>query len=134
MFGKRGCVHRTLYKTLQPLFRLQHVNLLHVLQTTKNASTAGNLEYCVNLVKKHDVENYLIGAFHIPRKYRASFFAIHSFNIEIALIRFQGKVHVVYALHEILMYIFIKCEGIRQLLDCDINGGWTHFRTFTRMY
>lgn len=54
-----------------------------------------NLEYCVDLVKKHDVENYMIGSLHIPREFRASFFAIHSFNIEVALIRSQGKKHII---------------------------------------
>jgi hypothetical protein len=53
-----------------------------------------NIEYCVDLVKKHDLENYLIGTLHVPRQFRASFFAIHSFNIEVALIRSQGKAYV----------------------------------------
>lgn len=58
--------------------------------TPSSAINTANLEYCVDLVKKHDLENYLIGTLHIPREFRASYFAIHSFNIEVALIRSQG--------------------------------------------
>ena len=46
------------------------------------------LEYCVNLVKQHDLEHYLAGLF-LPLKYRVPFFAIRAFNAEIAIIRQQ---------------------------------------------
>jgi hypothetical protein len=69
----------------------QSVRLFSLDPTSSAALRTSNLEYCVDLVKKHDLENYLIGTLHVPREFRASFFSIHSFNIEVALIRSQGK-------------------------------------------
>ncbi len=47
-------------------------------------------EYCRDLVKKYDFHNYLIGLL-LPKQYRAGYFAIRSFNIEIATIKDQTK-------------------------------------------
>jgi NADH dehydrogenase [ubiquinone] 1 alpha subcomplex assembly factor 6 len=49
-------------------------------------STTANADYCLNLVKSHDFENYLIGLL-VPRQDRSHFFAVHAFNVEMALIK-----------------------------------------------
>lgn len=52
-------------------------------------STKSNIkvdEYCRELVKKHDFENYL-GNLLVPKQYQSAFFAIRAFNIEIATIK-----------------------------------------------
>lgn len=70
-----------------------HASFRHFSSSDMSSSlpvNKANIEYCVDLVKKHDLENYLIGTLHVPRQFRTSFFAIHSFNIEMALIRSQG--------------------------------------------
>jgi NADH dehydrogenase [ubiquinone] 1 alpha subcomplex assembly factor 6 len=51
-----------------------------------NHSTSGSAEYCLNLVKNHDFENYLIGLL-VPRRDRHHFYSIHAFNVEMALIK-----------------------------------------------
>jgi hypothetical protein len=49
-------------------------------------STTANADYCLNLVKSHDFENYLVGLL-VPRLDRTHFFAVHAFNVEMALIK-----------------------------------------------
>lgn len=44
--------------------------------------------YCVELVKKHDFENYLCGLL-LPADSRAAYFAIRAFNVELATVRDQ---------------------------------------------
>jgi NADH dehydrogenase [ubiquinone] 1 alpha subcomplex assembly factor 6 len=57
----------------------------------RNISTIdSNVDYCVQLVKTHDYENFLVGLM-IARKHRASFYTIKAFNIEIAMIKDQSK-------------------------------------------
>ena len=46
--------------------------------------------YCVDLVKKHDFENYLCGLL-LPSDSKAAYFAIRAFNVELATVRDQIK-------------------------------------------
>lgn len=45
-------------------------------------------DYCMNLVRTWDHENYMAGLL-VPNKHRNAFFAIRAFNIEIAMIKDQ---------------------------------------------
>jgi NADH dehydrogenase [ubiquinone] 1 alpha subcomplex assembly factor 6 len=45
-------------------------------------------KYCVELVKRWDYDNYLVGLL-FPQKFRDSFFAVRAFNVEIALLKDQ---------------------------------------------
>lgn len=45
---------------------------------------------CVELVKKHDYENYFIGLL-FPKAYRQSFYTIHAFNTEMALVKYSVR-------------------------------------------
>jgi len=54
------------------------------------SNVSGTSEYCRDLVKKYDFHNYLIGLL-LPKQFRAGYFAIRSFNIEIATIKDQTK-------------------------------------------
>lgn len=61
----------------------------------KLSSSAGqnkqeSQKYCLDLVKTNDYESYLIGLM-FPREYRRMYYAIRSFNIEIAQIKDQCK-------------------------------------------
>ena len=85
-FMNKNYNHNQCYVRIAPLSSYSSKN-----STSASSTSRAHLEYCVELVKKHDFENYLIGALHIPRRHRTAFFTIHSFNIEIALIRSQGK-------------------------------------------
>lgn len=53
-----------------------------------SATVDQNSSYCVDLVRQHDYESYLMGLL-IPRPHRRSFFAIRAFNIEIAMVKDQ---------------------------------------------
>lgn len=59
------------------------------LSTTTTSTLAQDCEYCVELVKKHDYQNFLAG--HLfPAKIRHAYFAIRAFNVEIAMIKDQA--------------------------------------------
>lgn len=45
-------------------------------------------DYCMNLVKTWDYENYMCGLL-VPNKQRQAYFAVRAFNIEIAMIKDQ---------------------------------------------
>ena len=55
---------------------------------TTNASLETADAYCLNLVKAHDFDNYLAGLL-VPKQYRAAYFAIRAYNVEIATIKDQ---------------------------------------------
>ena len=55
----------------------------------RNKSTAADA-YCVDLVKKHDFENYLCGLL-VPSDARAAYFSIRAFNVELATVHDQIK-------------------------------------------
>lgn len=57
-----------------------------LLSSAPHPPGSSNAEYCLNLVKDHDFENYLIGLL-VPKRDRCHFFAIHAFNVEMALIK-----------------------------------------------
>ena len=59
-------------------------------------SVSSTSDYCRDLVKKYDFHNYLIGLL-LPTQYRAGYFAIRSFNIEIATIKDQTKSNLIAA-------------------------------------
>ena len=68
-----------------------HKRALHFFPTSRSCSylSLNNADdYCINLVKTHDYENYLIGLLVPPEK-RGVYYAIRAFNIEIATIRDQ---------------------------------------------
>ena len=56
--------------------------------SSADATTTSTSTYCIDLVKKHDYESYLIGLL-FPKQHRAAYFAIKAFNVEIATIRDQ---------------------------------------------
>jgi phytoene/squalene synthetase len=58
--------------------------------SSSSSSILKEKDYCFNLVKSHDFENYLIGLL-LSHSHRSHFFAIHSFNIEMALIKNSTK-------------------------------------------
>jgi hypothetical protein len=51
-----------------------------------SSNSGSSSDYCFNLVKNHDFENYLIGLL-VPKRDRRHFYAIHAFNVEMALIK-----------------------------------------------
>ncbi|CAG8519717.1 682_t:CDS:2 [Ambispora gerdemannii] len=44
------------------------------------------LKYCIDLVRKHDYENYLCSALY-PKNLQHAYYAIRAFNVELAMIR-----------------------------------------------
>jgi len=60
--------------------------LVSVSQVRSASSTAAAHQYCLDLVKKHDFDSYVAGLL-LPADARNSYFAIRSFNAEIAMIR-----------------------------------------------
>lgn len=55
---------------------------------TRGAADTSDLAYCVDIVKKNDIESYLTGLV-LPQRFRAPFFALRAFNVEIASIKDQ---------------------------------------------
>ena len=51
-------------------------------------SAASSGDYCSNLVKQYDFDNYLAGLI-VPKEFRETYFAIRAFNVEIAMIKDQ---------------------------------------------
>lgn len=49
-----------------------------------------DLKYCINLVKEHDYENYLVGSL-LPQKYREVYFAVRAYHVEISVLRENVK-------------------------------------------
>lgn len=62
------------------------------LSTISSPSTisASDSDYCMNLVKKYDYDNFLNGLIW-PKELRTSYFVLRAFNIEIALIKDQVR-------------------------------------------
>ena len=54
--------------------------------SASSSSSASSQQYCLDLVKKHDFDSYVAGLL-LPAAARNSYFAIRSFNAEIAMIR-----------------------------------------------
>jgi NADH dehydrogenase [ubiquinone] 1 alpha subcomplex assembly factor 6 len=54
----------------------------------KSSNSYDSNKYCVDLVRKWDYDNYLVGLL-FPAKFRDSFFAVRAFNVEIALLKDQ---------------------------------------------
>lgn len=59
----------------------------HAYYGTSTSSYDSN-KYCIDMVKKFDHENYLVGLL-FPQKFRNAYFAVRAFNIEIAQIKDQ---------------------------------------------
>lgn len=53
---------------------------------SENIRTAD--DYCMNLVKNNDFENYLAGLL-IPKQYRGAYFAVRAYNVELATLKDQ---------------------------------------------
>lgn len=70
-------------------------------------------KYCMDLVKQHDFDNYLVGLL-VPSQHRSAFFAIRAFNVEIATIKDQANNNV--------MAGRIRFQYWRDILD-DIYSG-----------
>ncbi len=70
-----------------PRYLLTRANLTRNFASSDHASTTSS-SYCIDLVKKHDYESYLIGLL-FPKQHRRAYFAIKAFNVEIATIRDQ---------------------------------------------
>ena len=49
-----------------------------------------DIKYCVNLVKEHDYENYLVGSL-LPQKYRDVYFSVRAYHVEISVLRENVK-------------------------------------------
>lgn len=61
----------------------------NIIRTVSSGPTfERDVEYCRDLVKQYDFENYLAGLLY-PKKHQAAFFVIRAFNIEIATIKEQ---------------------------------------------
>ena len=54
-----------------------------VLTLTRSIATTDYDQYCLKLTKEKDYENYLIGLLY-AKEYRALFFAVRAFNIEVS--------------------------------------------------
>ena len=81
MFVKRG---KLLYFKLNILFQTSRY-----LRNTPKQTPA---EYCLELVRKNDYENFLCTLL-LPPEIRASAFAIHAFNVEVAQVKDQVHDH-----------------------------------------
>jgi len=82
---------------MKKFFRLSHTSIVRdskrcmlprYLSTDGKSITTDTSAYCIDLVKKHDYESYLIGLL-FPKQHRAAYFAIKAFNVEVATIRDQ---------------------------------------------
>ena len=56
--------------------------------TNQSSSLRASEEYCANLVRQSDFENYLAGLL-VPKKNRGAYFAVRAFNVELATIKDQ---------------------------------------------
>jgi NADH dehydrogenase [ubiquinone] 1 alpha subcomplex assembly factor 6 len=56
--------------------------------TLRNNSTNSSAEYCMNLVKNYDYENF-IGTLLLKKASRSCAFAVRSFNVEVARVAEQ---------------------------------------------
>ncbi|KAF8133651.1 isoprenoid synthase domain-containing protein [Boletus edulis] len=50
------------------------------------AGTSNPIEYCKDLVRKHDYEGYLVSRFY-PRRYQSAYYALRAFYIELSMIQ-----------------------------------------------
>jgi phytoene/squalene synthetase len=55
---------------------------------TSFATSDANAQYCLDIVHKQDYESYLIGLL-MPKNQRRAYYAIRSFNVELATIKDQ---------------------------------------------
>lgn len=60
----------------------------HFLTPRRRVSTAEFDKYCFETVKTHNYEGFLCGLL-LPKEYRGAYFAVHAFNVEIAMIKDQ---------------------------------------------
>jgi phytoene/squalene synthetase len=70
-----------------------------------SASKSPHIEHCIQLVRDHDYESFLIGLV-VPRQHRNAYYTIRAFNVEIASIKDQvkgnsntGRVSVINMIH-----------------------------------
>lgn len=71
------------------ILRRFYVSTQSFVRNTSSSSEKSPQQYCINLVRNHDYENYLCTVF-LRRKDQACAFAIRAFNIEVA--RIEGQV------------------------------------------
>ncbi|OXU22939.1 hypothetical protein TSAR_002272 [Trichomalopsis sarcophagae] len=64
--------------------------LSHSLRWIKTSTKQTPAEYCLDLVRKHDYENFLCTLL-LPNNLRSSAFAIRAFNTEVALVEDQAR-------------------------------------------
>lgn len=67
-----------------------HLTRCLLTTSSKISNVTNNSEFCMNLVKEYDFDNYLIGLL-LPREARRGFYAVRAFNCEISRIKDQVR-------------------------------------------